>query len=257
MTRDNTKRTVKSVERALTLVERLRELDGATVTELTDETSLAKSTVHGYLTTLHDAGYLTRERGVYYVGTKFLRLGEYSRTYRKEYTMVEEKVEELANQTGERAQFVIEEHDLGVFLYRSTGTHAVKTGSGTGKRIYLHATSAGKSILAHLPEEEVRSAIDRRGLPALTPNTITDESELFDELATIRERGYAFNEEENIKGLHSIGAPLVVEERGVLGALSISGPTHRMKGDWWREELPDLLLGTVNELELNITYGDA
>jgi DNA-binding IclR family transcriptional regulator len=141
-----------------------------------------------------------------------------------------------------------------VFLYRKTGEHAVATNSGTGKRMYLHSTAAGKSILAHLTRENVEAIIDEWGLPAITENTISNREALFDELEAIRDRGYAFNHEENIEGLHAVGAPLVLDEQGVIGALSISGPTHRMKGDWFDRELPDRLLGIVNELELNIAY---
>lgn len=73
-------------------------------------------------------------------------------------------------------------------------------------------------------------------------------------MATIRERGYVFNEGENIVGLNAVGTALIADDGKVIGALSISGPTHWMTGKWTREELPDLLLGMANELELNITY---
>lgn len=247
-------RSVKSVHRAMAIVEQIREAGGATVTELAEENELAKSTVHGYLATMYDEGYLTKDGSVYHVGTKFLRLGEHSRTRRQEYSMIAEKVSDLAERTDERAQFVIEEHGQGVFLYRKTGEHAVETNSGTGKRMYLHSTSAGKSILAHFPQEKVETIIEEWGLPVLTKNTITDRETLLSELEDIRNRGYAFNHGENIEGLHAVGAPLVLEEQGVIGALSISGPTHRMKGEWFNQELPDLLLGIINELELNIAY---
>jgi DNA-binding IclR family transcriptional regulator len=170
--------------------------------------------------------------------------------------MAAEKVRDLAERTDERAQFVIEEQGRGVFLYCESGAQAVKTGSGTGKRMYLHSTSAGKSILAHLPESEIETIIDEWGLPAVTSNTITDRETLFEELAEIRDRGYAFNNEENVEGLHAVGAPLILEDQGVIGALSISGPTHRMKGETFTQELPNLLLGTINELELNIVYNE-
>jgi DNA-binding IclR family transcriptional regulator len=238
----------------MSIVEQIRETGGATVTELAAESDLAKSTVHGYLATMHDEGYLVKDGTDYHVGTKFLRLGEHSRTRRQEYSMAAEKVTDLADRTDERAQFVVEEHGRGVFLYRKTGEHAVETNSGTGKRMYLHSTAAGKSILAHLTRENVEAIIDEWGLPAITENTISNREALFDELEAIRDRGYAFNHEENIEGLHAVGAPLVLDEQGVIGALSISGPTHRMKGDWFDRELPDRLLGIVNELELNIAY---
>jgi DNA-binding IclR family transcriptional regulator len=41
-----------------------------------------------------------------------------------------------------------------------------------------------------------------------------------------------------------------------MGALSVSGPAHRMKGEWFESEIPDLLLGSTNELELNLEYAN-
>jgi DNA-binding IclR family transcriptional regulator len=245
---------VKSVERAMEIVETVMEMEGAGVSELAAELDMAKSTVHGYLATLHRLGYLVKEGERYQIGTRFLRFGEYSRTRKPEYGMAAKKVTELAEETEERSQFVIEELGRGVFLYRESGAHAVETGSGTGKRMYLHSTSAGKAILAHLPDETVDGILDRWGLPAVTPATITDEGTLRDELADIRDRGFALNREENIEGLHAVGVPVQLQDGTVIGALSISGPTHRLKGEYLLDDLPDLLLGTANELELNITY---
>ena len=73
------------------------------------------------------------------------------------------------------------------------------------------------------------------------------------ELETIRERGYSFNLQENLEGLNAVGVP-VKGQNGVIGALSISGPSHRLKGDRLKSALPDLLMGEANELELNISY---
>ncbi|WP_101295898.1 IclR family transcriptional regulator [Halegenticoccus soli] len=252
---ENTRRgQLKSVRRAFEIAERIRELEGVSVSALADDMNVAKSTLHAYLATLNEMGYLIKEGDEYQVGTRFLLLGEYSRTRKEEYRMAAEKVEELAEKTDERSQFVIEERGRGVFLYRAFGNHAVETGSETGKRMFLHSTAAGKSILAHLPESRVREIIEERGLPAVTPNSITDEEELFAELEQIREQGYAYNEAENIEGLHAIGVPVRGKNKEVIGALSVSGPTHRMKGNVFVKELPDLLLGTANELELNIAY---
>jgi DNA-binding IclR family transcriptional regulator len=118
----------------------------------------------------------------------------------------------------------------------------------------LHSVAAGKSILAHMSEEDVWQIIEDRGLPKITENTITDSETLFEELEMIREQGYSVNDQENLDGLKAIGAPILGADGQVIGALSVSGPTHRMKGEYFESELPDLLLGVVNELELNIAY---
>lgn len=250
----NTRRRIASVERAMEILEAVMELEGARVSELATHLDMAKSTVHNYLSTLHDLNYLVKEGDTYQIGTRFILFGEYSRTRNEEFSMVRQKATNLAEQTEERSQFVIEEFGRGVFLYRESGEHAVEAGSGIGKRMFLHSTAAGKSILAHLPESQVQEILDRWGLPAVTSATITDETELFEELERIRDRGFAINREENIEGLHAVGVPVRTKQGNVIGALSISGPTNRMKGEYLMEELPDLLLGTANELELNIAY---
>jgi DNA-binding IclR family transcriptional regulator len=65
----------------------------------------------------------------------------------------------------------------------------------------MHLTSAGKAILAHYPRERVEEIIDHRGLDSATPNSITEREALFKELEDIRERGFSFNNQENIEGL--------------------------------------------------------
>lgn len=245
---------VKSVGRSIQLVETIHEREGASLEELVTELDLARSTVHNHLKTLYDLGYLVKEDEVYQIGTRFLQLGEYSRTRRQEYTMAAQVVTELTEETEERAQFVIEEHGQGVFLYRESGSRAVETNSGTGKRMYLHATAAGKAILMSLPDSRVREILDQWGLPEVTEHTITDEATLFDELERSRERGYTLNEQENIDGLCAVGVPVKTGENEVIGALSISMPAHRFNDERIESDLSNLLLGTANELELNIIY---
>ena len=148
----------------------------------------------------------------------------------------------------------VEEHGRGVFVFRESGNQAVRTKTRLGRRVYLHHVSAGKAILAHLPEERVEAIIDRHGLPPKTEQTITDPELLFDHLEGIRERGYVFDEEEHIRGLYSLAVPLEFGEDNVIGAMSIAGPPHRIQNEAEQEELVQLLTGVANEIELNLTY---
>ncbi|MFB6131584.1 MAG: IclR family transcriptional regulator [Salinigranum sp.] len=247
---------VQSVTRLMQLLEELSARNGAGVTELGEATDLAKSTVHRYLATLYDLNYVVKDDGKYYLSVRFADIGESSRNRRTAYGMAAHKVEELATETNERCQFVVEEHGRGVYVYVATGNKAVLTGSHVGKRLYLHATSVGKSILAHLPQSRVDEILDRWGLPRRTEQTITDREVLLAELERIREEGVAFNREGNVEGLRSVGAPVFDGNGEVIGGLSVSGPTHRLKGSWYEREIPDLLLGAANELELKIKYRD-
>lgn len=243
---------IGAVDRAFAIVELIGERTVVGVTEVADELGVAKSTAHDHLATLRERGYVVRDEDGYKLGLEFLRLGETTRQRHEGYAMAREKLEQLAEETQERAQFIVEENGVGVYVYREMSPRAVRTDSAIGGHIPLHATAAGKAILSHYDDERVEALLD--DLERVNENTTTDREALFDELATIRDRGYAVNDEENTRGLRAIGAPVVLPDGSLLGAISVSGPTHRMKGDRFASELPDLLLGTVNELELNIAY---
>lgn len=245
---------VKSVRTSLDIIEALYARDGARITELADDLDVSKSSVHRHLSTLRQANYVTKEGDIYYLSLQFLELGTYVR-YRKEVSqLAEPMVEEIAEATGERAQFVVEEHGYVRYVHRATGEHAVKTISGLGKRVRMHAVAAGKAMLATEPDDRVRAIIDTHGLPAFTENTITDEERLFEELAEIRERGVSFADGEVVAGLRAVGVPVRGPDGRVLGALTVAGPAHRLTGDVWRSRIPNLLLGAANELELKIEY---
>jgi DNA-binding IclR family transcriptional regulator len=251
---ENRSTRVKSVQTALAVIETLYERDGARVDEVADSVDVSKSTAHRHLTTLEQENYVVREGDEYLLSLQFLELGDYVMGRKELFRLAEPKVREIADETGERAQFVVEEHGYVRYVHRATGDRAVKTISGVGKRVRMHAVAAGKAILAELPEERVHTIIVERGLPAFTEHTITDEARLFEELADIRERGVAFADEELVEGLRAVGVIISGSDDRVLGALTVAGPTHRLKGDVWREDIPDLLLGTANELELKIEY---
>ena len=245
---------VKAVRTTIELVEALYDRDGARVEELTDVLDVSKSSVHRHLTTLRRANYVVKEGDFYYLSLQFLELGEYVRNRKEVFRIAGPMVEEIAQETGERAQFVVEEHGYVRYVHRATGEHAVKTISGIGKRVRMHAVAAGKAILAELPEERVREIIAEHGLPAFTEHTITDADDLFAELAEIRERGVSFGDGEVVEGLRAVGVPIHDANGIVIGALAVAGPSHRLKGEVWREEIPDLLLGAANELELKIEF---
>lgn len=246
--------TVATAETLLEIVEFLKTVEGAGVTEIATELGYAKSTVHRHVSTLESLGYLVATDDGYRLGLRFLELGRQAQRRHRGYRLAKTKVEEIATQTGERVQFIVEEHSEAVYVWRSHGERAVRTDPGVGSRVPLYATAAGKSILAHLPDPQLEELIEQFDFEPLTENTITDSEDLRDELSAIRERGYSFNMEENLESLRAVGVPVLGAEDEVIGALSVSGPSHRMKGERFEEELPDLLLGAANELQLNVAY---
>lgn len=246
---------VKTTETTLRIIDGLRELEGATVTELATHLDSSKSTVYNHVSTLKKNEYVTKdESGNYYLGCRFLELGESARDRHTVYGIAQPEVEKLAEQTGEISGLLVEEHGRGVFLYREKGESAVHIDTHTGKRVLLHTSALGKSILAFLDEERVEEIIDRHGLPAMTDSTITDRDQLFDELETIREEHIAFDDEERIRGLRSVASPILANTDEIIGSVSVAGPTTRIKGDRFREEIPEQVQNSANVIELNVSY---
>ncbi|AFZ72486.1 IclR family transcriptional regulator [Natronobacterium gregoryi] len=247
-------RPVETVETAFDIVDTLKRTEGGGVSELADELGLAKSTVHRHLKTLESRGLVVQEGNSYHLSTWFLDYGVHVRNRHPLYDLAKPKVDELADVTDEKVWCVVEEHGMGVHVYGAQGRHSVKTHARIGKRTPLHQYAAGKAILASLPDERVESIRERYGLSAKTAQTITDREELFEQLETIRERGYAFNREESVTGVHAVGAPIEDETGTAIGALSVAGPANRLRGDVMTDELPELLLGATNEIEINLAH---
>ncbi len=255
MAPETDRNTLGTLERGFEVISVLMREDGARVTEVADALDIAPSTAHKYLATLYNERFVIKDGDEYQVGMRFLTVGEYAKRRDSAYETAAEKVRPLAEQTGERAQFVVPEHGRAIYIETVVSdSAAVMTDRRNGKVRYLHSSAAGKAILSQYSEEEIRAVIDRWGLPAETEHTITEAETLLEELREIERENVAFNDEESIDGLRSVGAPVTDGDGTVLGAISVSGPANRLKGEKFREELPDILLGIVNEVELTIAY---
>ncbi|MFC6976702.1 IclR family transcriptional regulator [Halomicroarcula sp. GCM10025709] len=245
---------LQSVATTFEILDALKTLDGAGVTELAQHLDVPKSTAHNYLSTLEQEEYVVREDTEYRVGLRFLELGAYARHVEKLFEIAKPEVDRLADETGELANLLVEEHGRGTYLYRAYGDQAVRVKAHVGTRVPLHTTALGKAILAFLPPGEVDEIVDRHGLDAPTDQSIGTRSELDDALAEVREQGVAFDDEERIDGLRCVAAPIRDDGDEVIGAISASGPTNRLRGERFREELAGKVLEVANVIELNVTH---
>ncbi|PAU85106.1 transcriptional regulator [Halorubrum salipaludis] len=240
---------VKAVDTTLDVVQFLHRAGSASIEEVAEAVGVGTSTAHRHLTTLHERGYIVREGNEYELSLRFLTHGGRRRETLPANELIHRKVRQLSGDTSERVQFITEEHGERVYMYTHAGPDAVKTDATIGKRGPLHVSAAGKAILANLPTERRERILD-----GVAANGTAEREALDEELEAVRERGYAFNDEESTSGLRAVGVPVRYESDTVLGAISVSGPANRLTGEYFREELPNLLLGTVNEIELNIEY---
>lgn len=245
---------VKSTHRSLDIIEALRAENGARLTTIADALDLPNSTVHNHLSTLMERQYVVKEGDVYRLSLRFLDLGEHTRSLRKIHRVAKPEVDELAAETGEVASLVIHEHGKGVFLYSAEGPDAVPMETTAGTHVHLHATAPGKAILANISRGRIDEIVDSHGIPAYTPQTITDREELHEHLETVRETGFALDDGERIERTRSIGVPIRSEDGRILGALGIVGPAGRIPAEPNAGEVASALENTSNIIELKYTY---
>jgi len=248
---DRSEKMVKSVDTACKILTIIQERDGAGVTEIANELDYAKSAIHKQLTALENNSFVVNYNDKYRLSLRFLYFADQVKKEVPLYTAVKKAIEDLATKTGEVAQFGIEEHGQIVCVYKSSGENAIQTASSIGTRSSLHSTSLGKSILVQMSKDEIDDFIENNGLPEKTSNTITSRERLFEEIEQTRERGYAIDNEESVKRLRCIGAPVRDIDSHQYGALSVSGPVRRMSEERIDEELRESVLRTVNVIEVS------
>lgn len=247
---------INSVKRSYAIVGEIRNRDWAGATELAEALALPKSTVHNHLRTLAALGFLVEEDGAYRLGARYLHLGEESRSGREVFQHGREAVEKLAEQSGRYCQLVVEEHGRVVVLQSTQWVpdHGPRPSQQSyPMRVHLHTNAPGKAILASLSEDRIAEIVETLGLPARTGRTVTDEDELRSELDTIRDRGYAVDRGELIRGMVGVAAPITIEGT-VYGAVAAYGPGTEMESAI-EEGLSTQVVETANDVRADIVFG--
>jgi IclR family transcriptional regulator, acetate operon repressor len=219
--------TVGSVVRALRLLEVVAEgsPDGLTLSETARELGVSRSTAYGIARTLVDLGYLRDvEPGPRYLpGMSLVRMGDVARQRMPLGAVCRPVLVELSRQTGLTTRAAVNERNRPVFVERVDGPGSVRFHTPLGVPELPHSSSAGKAILATLPEQEVRDVLAETGLPRRTRKTITTADELIADLAAIRRRGFALDDEEDVDGVFCIGAAFFDHNGQCAGAVSATG----------------------------------
>jgi DNA-binding IclR family transcriptional regulator len=247
---DDERDKIKSVDASLDIVEVLTDEGPLTITELAERLDRSQSNVLAHLRTLRDRGYVVEESEGYRPGLRYYEIGNKTKQNYPLYEHGTGPADDFADETGEYVWLMVQEQGRGYYIYKTGGDDAVESGAYTmGSRWRLNSTASGKMVLASMDETEVDAVLDRHGLEGITPNTITDRETLKAELETIREEGYARDEEESAIGIRGVAAPVRGFD-GLLGTVSISGPASRIRGTYFEETLPDKLKETADIIRI-------
>ncbi len=221
---------VQSLARALTILERLAEVDGLTLTDLALRVGLAPSTAHRLLMTLEQRRFVhfDEDGGRWSVGVQAFTVGGAFLRGRKVVVIGRPVMRRLMDEVGETVNMAVEDAGEVVYVAQVESHAPMRAFFRSGTRAPIHSSAVGKALLAAMPEDKVADILHRRGLPRFTPNTVDTPARLKAELAEVRRRGWAVDDEEHTIGMRCVAAAIYDEFGEPLAGVSVSGPTVRI-----------------------------
>jgi DNA-binding IclR family transcriptional regulator len=222
---------VRSVERCIDILDLLVAQDREmTLSELATAIGAPKSTTLTVVRTLLGRGlvaYDARSR-LYRVGLGFTRFAK---------AQVEVDLRDIAiphlrrlvEETSETVTLAMTDGRAVYYLCRIMGSHPLQYAIPVGSPRPMHATAAGKALLAHFRPEQLRDYFEKCELLELTRNTITDRSALEAHLETCRRRGYATAEGETSLDVFGLAVPIFDPKGEAVAAVNLGGPLTRLK----------------------------
>jgi IclR family transcriptional regulator, acetate operon repressor len=230
---------VQSVDRAVSILELLGRQVEAGATEIASELGVHKSTASRLAAALELRGFIeqSEERGKYRLGRGLIRLAGTAAVRLDLFEQSRPVCEQLAAQLAQTVHLAVLDDNATINIDQALGPTAVTTPSWLGRHMPVHATSSGKVLLAHLPEDDLGSRLVGP-LPRYTPRTITDLSVLRAQLDQARADGCAYSVAELDTGLNAVAAPIFTSRGQVGAALSVSGPSSRLNEQRLREISP-------------------
>jgi len=231
--------SIQVLERATCLLDALAaQSDPVTLKDLAQTTGLHPSTTHRILNDLVLARYVERvDNGLYQLGMRLLELGSLVRGRLNVREAAIDAMRDLHLLTGQTVNLSVQQGDEIVYIDRAwserSGMQVVRA---IGGRAPLHLTSNGKLFLSVSDPRQLRTYATRTGLTGSTRNSITELNKLEQELAHVRELGYARDNEELEMGVRCIAAGIYDDTGKLVAGLSISAPSSRLQ-DAWIEQL--------------------
>jgi len=229
MSREADASRVNSVKKALRILECFMTTSPEmTLTQLSRELNMPKSTLLNLIRTLEESGYVYRVRQSqsYRLGYKIMELGYSMRSAFPIVQFALPLMEELQSATGEFVYLTTHIDNRVLYLECVYPQKRTVGYSITGKTLPMHCTGCGKAMLSTFTDEQIAHIIDSQGLERKTLNTITDRALLMQDIELTRARGYALDMEEETPGVRCIAMPVRSSDGMAAGAISISGPVY-------------------------------
>src|SRR6266498_1462418 len=225
---------VTSVERALSILELLASKhQGLSTSQISRLARLPKSSTSYLLRTLVGRGYVRRdvETGQHTLGIRVLSLGGQAVQGMALREVAIPHLRQIVDATRLGAHLAILDHFDAVYVERIESPGFIKMDIWNGRRVAPQATAVGKALICHLERQDVQEIAALHPLSQVSPKTIVTLPHLLAELAAIRRRGYAIDDEEHAVGVRCVAAPVFAAGGEVVAAIGVSGTASQLNDD--------------------------
>ena len=221
---------VQSLDRAIALLDLLASGEGLGLSDLARQAELPPSTAHRLLSTLLRRGLVSHQPGdgLWTIGPGLFQIGSAYLRIRKLPELARPITRALLAEEGETVNVSMLDRTHLVCVAQAESHAAMRAFFRLGSRLPVHATGAGKSILAAGADELQRELLGDGPLPTLTANTHSSRAALMRDVDAVRGRGWAIDDEEHTTGMRCVSACILNEWSEPIGAISISAPAVRM-----------------------------
>lgn len=222
--------TIQALDRALDILDLLATHPGLTLSEVAERMDQSPSTVHRVLHTLAARGVAETDLATqsWHIGPATFRLGS---AFMRRSGIVERArpiLRALMEHTGETANLGILNGDAVLFVSQAETHETIRAFFPPGTRSPLHASGIGKALLAFGRPDTLTTLLEGAPLSRFTDKTLISAEALHEDMARIRHRGFAFDDEEKSRGMRCIAAPVFDLSGEAIAGLSVSGPSHRI-----------------------------
>lgn len=245
--------SIQSIKRAFAILRAVAaNPKGLGITEIAHQVGLPISTVARLLATLEGLEVIERvpNRVGFRIGTETIALVLQVPYHRHLTILARSCLLELAETTREAVGLCLLDGDWMHVVDLIRSPRRVQVADVAGDRFPLYATSPGKVLLAHLSEEALERYLDRP-LQPFTPKTVIDPNALRQQLALIREQGYAWAFEE-LDEIAGVSAPIQDDTGKVVAAVNVYGPAFRFPPNGNDDEITRLVIETGHKITARI-----
>lgn len=233
--------SIRAVERALdVLLCFSSQTPTLTMTQISERVGINKSTVHRLLATLEVKRFVDRDpaTGIYRPGLRLLQMAFLTLEHNDLRRIASPFLHNLCDQYRENVNLAMLDDTEVIYLDAIESPQRVKLAAAPGQRLPAYCTASGKAILAFLPEDVVKSILER-GMPMRTPTTIVTQEAFFKDISQIREQGFAISNQEYEDGINAVAAPI---SNLPIASISIAGPAYRLTLERMLEIGPHLVV---------------